>query len=200
MQLNYFKRLRAGMRRGERGMAARMPVLREHHVFEARGEPVDDRHHLVAPRHGERAAGHEVVLRVDDHQAGVAHCYFIFSSASSTASRSAPAYERQPKPSTVPFAADEMIEWPRHSSRVWRFDMCTSITGNGIALMQSCSETPCCVRPPGVMSAPAAASLGLWDRAASAASWFDWDTTSPTLSPRAGNCSVSLISASVIVP
>src|SRR2546429_529685 len=86
MQLNYFKRLRAGMRGSERGMAARMPVLREHYVFEARGEPVDGRHHLVASRHGERAAGHEVVLRVDDQQAGVAHCYLFFSWASSTLS------------------------------------------------------------------------------------------------------------------
>jgi len=67
-----FERLAARMRRGERGMAARMPVLREHHVFEARREPVDDRHHLVAPRTAERAARHEVVLHVDDEQARTA--------------------------------------------------------------------------------------------------------------------------------
>ena len=66
-----------------------MPVLREHDVVEARREPVDERHDLVAARHGERAAGHEIVLEVDDHQAGAGHGYFFFSWASSAASRSA---------------------------------------------------------------------------------------------------------------
>ena len=45
-------------------MAARMPVLGQHHVAESRGHPVDDRHHLVAARHRQRAAGAEVVLHV----------------------------------------------------------------------------------------------------------------------------------------
>src|SRR5688500_4340132 len=45
----------SGMGRGERSMAARVPVLRQHDVLEARGEAVDQRHDLVAPGHGERA-------------------------------------------------------------------------------------------------------------------------------------------------
>ena len=49
-------------------MAARMPVLGQDHVAEARGQAVDDRHDLVAARHGERAARAEIVLDVDDEQ------------------------------------------------------------------------------------------------------------------------------------
>ena len=45
-------------------MAARMPVLGQHHVAESCGHPVDDRHHLVAARHRQRAAGAEIVLHV----------------------------------------------------------------------------------------------------------------------------------------
>lgn len=42
-----------------------MPILRQHDVIEARGEPVDRRHDFVAVRDRERAARHEIVLHVD---------------------------------------------------------------------------------------------------------------------------------------
>jgi len=100
----------------------------------------------------------------------------------------------------VPFTAGEMIEWVRHSSRACRFDMCTSITGKGIALMQSCSDTLCCVSPPGLRIAPAASSICLWKRSTRAPSWFDCRITSSTLSSRASAWSFSLISSSVVVP
>src|SRR6266850_3946261 len=122
-------------------MVARVPVLRQHDVGEAGAQAVDDGHDFVAFRHRERAAGHEVILDVDDDQDA-----FFGSRTISTRVRSAAVYERQPRPSTVPFTAGEMIEWPRHSSRAWRFVMCTSMTGKGMVLMQSCSDTPNCVR------------------------------------------------------
>ena len=50
-------------------MAARVPILRQHHVAKPRRETVDDRHHLVAARHRQRAAGAEIVLHVH-HDAG----------------------------------------------------------------------------------------------------------------------------------
>src|ERR1700722_16801100 len=61
---NAFERLPARMRGGKRRMATRMPVLGQHHIAESRGHPVDDRHHLVAARYGERAAGAKIVLHV----------------------------------------------------------------------------------------------------------------------------------------
>jgi hypothetical protein len=75
------------VRRSEGGVAAGVPVLREDHVLEARGEAVGDGHHLVAFGHGERAARDEVVLHVDHHQAGVA--LHFFSPTISTSARSA---------------------------------------------------------------------------------------------------------------
>jgi len=50
-------------------MAARVPVLREHDILEARGEAVHHRHDFVAARHGEHATGTEIVLDVDHDQA-----------------------------------------------------------------------------------------------------------------------------------
>ena len=38
-------------------MAARVPVLGQHHVRELSAKPVDERHHLVAARHRQGAAG-----------------------------------------------------------------------------------------------------------------------------------------------
>ena len=66
-----FERLLAGMRGGKRRMAARMPILCQHDVAEFCGQPVDDRHHVVTARHGERAAGAKVVLYIDDDEDAV---------------------------------------------------------------------------------------------------------------------------------
>ena len=45
-----------------------MPILGEDHMGEARGELIDDGDNLVAVRHGEIAAGAEIVLHVDHQQ------------------------------------------------------------------------------------------------------------------------------------
>jgi hypothetical protein len=45
-----------------------VPVLREHHVLERARQAVDQRDDLVAAAHGQRAAGDEAVLHVDDEQ------------------------------------------------------------------------------------------------------------------------------------
>jgi hypothetical protein len=45
-----------------------MPVLGQHHVIEAFGETIDDRHHGIAIDNGKRAAGTEIILHVDDQQ------------------------------------------------------------------------------------------------------------------------------------
>ena len=45
------------------------------------------------------------------------------------------------------------------SKRAAMFDMWISSTGNGIALMASCSDTPCWVRPAGLSSAPSTVSM-----------------------------------------
>ena len=45
-----------------------MPVLRRHHEIESLLHAIRDRDHLVAARHGERAAGQEVVLQIDQDQ------------------------------------------------------------------------------------------------------------------------------------
>ena len=54
----------AGMRRGEGKVPGRMPILRQHDIAKPCGETIDDRHHLVAARHGERPAGTKIVLHV----------------------------------------------------------------------------------------------------------------------------------------
>ena len=60
--------LLARMRGGEGQMAARMPILRQHHMGKLRGQAIDQRHDLVAAGHREAAARTEVVLDVDDQQ------------------------------------------------------------------------------------------------------------------------------------
>ena len=45
-----------------------MPILGEHDVLEAPGEPIDERHDLVPVRHGQATAGAEVVLNVHDEK------------------------------------------------------------------------------------------------------------------------------------
>src|SRR5206468_1065864 len=52
----------------KRLVAGRMPVLGQDDMLEAAGERVDDRHYLVAARHGEGAARTEIVLDVDDDE------------------------------------------------------------------------------------------------------------------------------------
>src|SRR5690606_32369188 len=62
------ERLPARMRRGEGAVAGRVPVLGQDHVLEAPREPVYQRHDGIALGHGERAAGAEIVLDVDDEE------------------------------------------------------------------------------------------------------------------------------------
>jgi hypothetical protein len=71
-QADGFERLAARVRRGEGNVVTRMPVLREDDIPEARAQAIHERHDLMAARHGERAAGHEVVLQIDDDQ----DCFF----------------------------------------------------------------------------------------------------------------------------
>src|SRR5262249_57877639 len=51
-------------------MSGRVPVLREYDAAKMLGETIDERHDLIATRHGQRAVGTEVVLYVD-HDKGV---------------------------------------------------------------------------------------------------------------------------------
>ena len=60
------------MRGREREVAGWVPVLRQHHTVESRGEAVDDRHDLVSARNGKRAAGAKILLHVDDDEDVVA--------------------------------------------------------------------------------------------------------------------------------
>ncbi len=57
-------------------MSGRMPILCEDYIAEIFGKQVDDRHDLVAPRHGKGAVSTEVVLHVD-HNQGVAVASFV---------------------------------------------------------------------------------------------------------------------------
>jgi hypothetical protein len=45
-----------------------MPILRQHHVSEARGDAIDDRDDFIAARNGKFAARAEVILDIDDQQ------------------------------------------------------------------------------------------------------------------------------------
>src|SRR5262249_52974280 len=67
--------LAASMRRGERQVTRRMPVLRQHHVCKALRQPIDDRHDLVAAWHCQLATWTKIVLQVDDqkHVAGAGY-------------------------------------------------------------------------------------------------------------------------------
>jgi hypothetical protein len=53
------------MRGCERLMTARVPILRQHHVFKFCRQPIDYRHDLVAPRHCQIATRAKVILQVD---------------------------------------------------------------------------------------------------------------------------------------
>src|SRR5207248_2655648 len=67
-KLHELARLLPGIRRREASVPRRMPVLRRHHEIESLLHAIRDRDHLVAARHGERAAGQEVVLQIDQDQ------------------------------------------------------------------------------------------------------------------------------------
>src|SRR5260370_34621486 len=56
------------MARSERAVAGWMPVLRQNHMIETLGEPVDDRHDRVALADSQGATRAEIVLHVDDQQ------------------------------------------------------------------------------------------------------------------------------------
>ena len=49
-------------------MAARMPILRQHHVGEFCRQRIDQRHDLVPARHRQAAAGAKVILDIDHEQ------------------------------------------------------------------------------------------------------------------------------------
>ena len=49
-------------------MPRRMPILREHHVWETSAEPVGERDDFVAASNRHGAARAEVVLDIDDEQ------------------------------------------------------------------------------------------------------------------------------------
>ncbi len=54
------------MRRRERQMVRRMPVLGQHDVLKALSETIDQRNDLVSARHGQASPRAEVILNVDD--------------------------------------------------------------------------------------------------------------------------------------
>ncbi len=56
------------MARGERNVAARMPILGHGDVLEAPAEPVDRDDDLVATGNGKLAAGEKIVLQVDHEE------------------------------------------------------------------------------------------------------------------------------------
>src|SRR5262249_20246482 len=58
----------SAMRRWKRVVAGRVPILRQHHVVEARGDAIDDRHDFIAARNGKFATRTEVILDIDDQQ------------------------------------------------------------------------------------------------------------------------------------
>ncbi len=51
---------------GEGGMPRRVPILRQDHHAEIIHHGIDPRHDLIAACHGQRAAGAEVFLHIDD--------------------------------------------------------------------------------------------------------------------------------------
>ena len=58
----------ARMRRRKGTMTRWMPVLGQHHMLEALGQPIDDRHDIIAVGNGQPAVAAEIVLHVDDQQ------------------------------------------------------------------------------------------------------------------------------------
>ncbi len=65
-QLDLLEGLLKWMGACEGGMPRRMPVLRENNMVESRRNPVNDFDHTIAIGHGQRTAGTEIVLHVDN--------------------------------------------------------------------------------------------------------------------------------------
>src|SRR6266436_8169470 len=62
------ERASAGVRAGKRSMSRRVPVLGQDHMGEGSRQPVDRGDDRIAIGHGERTAGAEIVLDIDDQQ------------------------------------------------------------------------------------------------------------------------------------
>ena len=63
-------------------MSRRMPILRQQNVIEAPDEVVDQRHDLVPAGHRKRAAGTEIILKINDDQCLPVHDFNpVFASA-----------------------------------------------------------------------------------------------------------------------
>ena len=58
----------ARMRGGEGDVAGGVPILGQHDMGEALAEAVDERHDRIAVADRQRAAGHEIILHVDDEK------------------------------------------------------------------------------------------------------------------------------------
>jgi hypothetical protein len=52
-----------------------VPILRHHHIFEARGDAIDDRDDLIAILHRKAASRQEAILHVDHQQHRIAARY-----------------------------------------------------------------------------------------------------------------------------
>jgi len=68
LRLDRLVRVMAGVRRRERDVPLRMPILREDHMLKPPAQLVDDRYDLIAPIDRKGAAGAEVILEIDDKQ------------------------------------------------------------------------------------------------------------------------------------
>jgi len=62
------ERRRTGIRGSEGEMVLRMPVLRHHHMRKRRYQTVGGGHNRIAVCYGERSAGTEIVLDIDDEK------------------------------------------------------------------------------------------------------------------------------------
>ena len=67
-KLDHLERFLAFMAGRKRNVMRRVPVLRHHHVFEALGDTVDHRNHLLTILDRQTAAGQEAILHVDHDQ------------------------------------------------------------------------------------------------------------------------------------
>jgi hypothetical protein len=63
-----FKRLPARMRRGERVVTGRVPILRQHHILKPLSQAADDRRDFVATRNRKAAPRTEIILNVHHQQ------------------------------------------------------------------------------------------------------------------------------------
>jgi len=68
VQLNLLERFLAGMTRRKTAVIRRMPILCRDYDQECRLQFIRDRNHRVPIRHGERAAGQEIVLNINEYQ------------------------------------------------------------------------------------------------------------------------------------